>query len=147
MPMMRAERDAKRLCALLLVTSAALTACHTMRPVAPGDLTSTSIDRVWVTRPDYSSFILSAPHVTGDTLAGFVDGVYRELLLSETKTIEQRVGSPARTTALSVGIGAVVLSGMIYMANRNYVGDGQTCYAGYNGIIVPCCAGKSTISC
>ncbi|HUL50801.1 MAG TPA: hypothetical protein VLT79_12360 [Gemmatimonadales bacterium] len=127
--------------------SVAVPACHTMRPVAAGDLTSTSIDRVWVTRTDYSTIIISAPHVTGDTLAGFVDGVYREMLLTDTKSIEQRVTARGRTTALSVGIGAAVLSGMIYMANRNYVGDGQTCYAGYNGIIVPCCAGKSTISC
>jgi len=124
-----------------------LAACHTMRPVATSDLTSTTIDRVWVTRTDYSMLIFSAPHVTGDTFAGFVEGVYREMLLSDTRAVEQRVTAPGRTTALSVGIGAVVLSGMIYMANRNYVGDGQTCYAGYNGIIVPCCAGKSTINC
>jgi len=124
-----------------------LAACHTMRPVAADDLTSTSIDRVWVTGTDWSMTIFSAPHVTGDTLAGFVDGAYREVLLSDTRKIEQRVTARGRTTALSVGIGAVVLSGMIYMANRNYVGDGQTCYAGYNGIIVPCCAGKSTINC
>lgn len=122
-------------------------ACHTMRTVEPSRLISYSIDRVWVTGSDQTTVILHAPRVTGDTLAGFVDGNYREMLLADTKTIKQRVGSPGRTTALGVIIGAVTLSGMVYMANRNYVGDGQTCYAGRDGIVVPCCAGKSTISC
>jgi hypothetical protein len=125
----------------------ALAACHKMETMPAEKLNSTVIDRVWVTQNDHTTFVLHAPRLMGDTLQGFVDGQYRELLLDQTQVIKRRTPAPARTAILGVTLGVAALSGFVYMANRNYVGDGQTCYAGRDGIIVPCCAGKSTISC
>ncbi len=123
------------------------TACHTMRPIQPSQLISTPVARVWVTAADRTTIVLHGPRVSGDTLGGFVDGQYREMLLSDTRTIQQRAPAPGKTAAVGIIAGAATLATFVYFANRSYVGDGQTCYAGYNGIIVPCCAGKSTISC
>jgi len=125
----------------------AAAACHSVRPVQPAQLVSGAFTAVRVTATDRSTVILHAPHLSGDTLAGFVDGEYREMLLSQTETITARTRSPARTAALGIVVGASTLVTLIYFANRSYVGDGQTCYAGRDGIVVPCCAGKSTISC
>ena len=125
-----------------------LAACHSLRPIEASQLTSSNIDRIWVTRADLSKFELYAPRVTGDTLAGFLEGgQYREMMLSETSQLEARRSDPTRTTVLGVVTGATLLAGMLYMANRNYVGDGATCYTARDGTPVPCCAGKTTISC
>ena len=63
------------------------------------------------------------------------------------RAIQQRVLAPARTTALGVAIGAVTMTTFVYMANRSYVGNGQTCTIGVDATVVPCCAGKNTVSC
>jgi hypothetical protein len=118
-----------------------------MQPITPSQLISTPVARVWVTGADQTTVVLHGPRVNGDTLGGFVDGKYREMLLSDARTIQQRTAAPGRTAALAAFAGAATLATFVYFANRSYVGDGQTCYAGYNGIIVPCCAGKSTIAC
>jgi hypothetical protein len=125
----------------------ATAACHSIRPVQPTQLVSGAFTAVRVTAADRSTVILHAPHLNGDTLAGFVDGEYREMLLSQTEAITARTRAPGRTLALGLVVGTSTLATLIYFANRSYVGDGQTCYAGRDGIIVPCCAGKSTITC
>ena len=131
----------------LLLVFGALAGCHTMRDVAPSQLVESSVDHVWVTMADQSTVIVSAPRVMGDTLSGFVEGQYRELHLSDTRAIQQRVLAAGRTTALGVAIGAVTMTTFVYMANRAYVGNGQTCSMGVDAVVVPCCAGKSTLSC
>lgn len=139
----------KRLAPKLLWAAglATIAACHSMRTIQPTQLLSKSVDRVWVTGTDQSTVILHAPHVAGDTLAGFVDGTYRELLLSQTQSIKAKTAAPARTAAIGVVAGVTALTAFIYMANRAYVGDGQTCYTAKDGTVVPCCAGKSTLAC
>ena len=123
-------------------------ACHSLRPIEASQLSSINIDRIWVTRADLSRFELYAPHVTGDTLAGFLEGgQYREMMLSETSQLEARRSDPTRTAVLGAVSGAALLAGMIYMANRTYVGDGATCYTPRDGSVIPCCAGKTTVAC
>ena len=131
-------------CAVLFVAG---TACHEMRTVQPTQLVSTGFNPVWVTSTDKNTVILHAPHVSGDTLAGFIDGKYQEMLLSNTQTIKARTSAPGRTAVLASVTGATVLGLFIYMANRTYVGDGQTCYTPKDGTPIPCCAGKSTVAC
>jgi len=121
--------------------------CHTMQVVQPSALTAGAVGAVWVTKTDRSTVILQAPRVTGDTLAGFIDGSFSEMLLSQTSKLAMRVPAHGRTVAVGVTTGVTLLAAFVYMANRSYVGDGQTCYAGRDGTVVPCCAGKSTVSC
>jgi hypothetical protein len=118
-----------------------------MQPITPSQLLSTPVSQVWVTGTDQSTIVLHGPRVNGDTLGGFVDGKYREMLLSDTRSIQQRAAAPGRTAAVGAIVGAATLATFVYFANRSYVGDGQTCYAGRDGTVVPCCAGKSTVSC
>jgi hypothetical protein len=126
---------------------AATVACHTMRPIEASQLVSGNVPAIWVTASDQSTVILHAPHLSGDTLGGFVDGHYREMLLSDTQIIKARASAPVRTAAVGVAAGVTTLFTLIYFANRSYVGDGQTCYTPKDGTVVPCCAGKSTLAC
>jgi len=132
---------------LLAVTAILLNACHTMRPVQPSALTAGAVGAVWVTKTDHSTVILQAPRVTGDTLEGFVDGSFHEMLLSQTTKLAVQQPARGRTVAIGVAVGVSALATFIYMANRSDVGDGQTCYTPKDGDVVPCCAGKGTISC
>ena len=132
---------------LLAVTGIIASACHTMQPVRPSDLTAGTVSAVWVTKTDHSTIILQAPRVTGDTLAGFVDGSFSEMLLAQTTKLVMRTPARGRTVAVGVTTGVTLLAAFIYMANRSDVGDGQTCYTPKDGDAVPCCAGKSTLSC
>jgi hypothetical protein len=118
-----------------------------MKPIEPTQLTSTSVSRIWVTESDRTTVVLDAPRIDGDTLAGFVDGQYREMLLSETQGIKALAPAPGKTAAVGVAVGVAALSLFVYLANRSYVGDGQTCYIPKTGDVVPCCAGTSTLSC
>jgi len=136
--------------ALAVAAMLAATACHTMKEVQAYQLTAGAVGAVWVTKNDHSTVILHAPRVTGDTIAGFIDGAFSELPLSETTKLVMRAPDRGRTVAIGVTTGVTLLAAMIYFENRSYVGDGQTCYrsASINdGQAVPCCAGKTTISC
>jgi hypothetical protein len=108
-----------------------LAACHTMRSVPPAELGAVpGLERVWVTRADHSRVIVLSPQIQGDTLKGFVFGEFQRMPVSETLSIQERRNAPARTVALVVGAGAVVLAGVIYQGNRSYVGNAQTCTTG-----------------
>jgi hypothetical protein len=87
-------------------------------------------DRVWVTRHDHSILVLSAPVVRGDTLSGFVDGVYQEMPLSEAVSISARERAPARTAAVAITAAAATYALLVYLGNRSYVGSAQTCTTG-----------------
>jgi hypothetical protein len=108
-----------------------LVSCHAMRPVHPAQVgESRTWDRVWVTRPDHSTLVLSAPEVRGDTLSGFVNGVYQEMPLSEAVSISARQRAPARTAAVAIGAAAATYALLAYLGNRSYVGSAQTCSTG-----------------
>ncbi|HUK22472.1 MAG TPA: hypothetical protein VLV45_13075 [Gemmatimonadales bacterium] len=131
----------------MMASMFALGACHTWRHLDASQIESDEINRVWVTQADQNTVIMSAPRLFGDTIAGFVEGQYREMPLADTRNLQERVFAAGKTTALGVSIGAVTLTGMIYMANRSYVGDGKTCNYGIDAVTVPCCAGQSTVVC
>jgi len=133
--------------ALGAMAALALGGCHTWRHLDANQIESAEVNRVWVTQTDQSTVIMSAPRLFGDTLAGFIDGQYREMPLADTRKLQERVFAAGKTTALGVAIGAVTMTGMIYMANRSYVGDGKTCNYGIDAVTVPCCAGQSTVAC
>jgi hypothetical protein len=108
-----------------------LAACHTMRPVPPAALGAVpGLERVWVTRADHSRVIVLSPQVQGDTLKGYIFGEFQKMPVSETLAIQERRSAPARTVALVLTAGAVVLAGVIYQGNRSYVGNAQTCTTG-----------------
>lgn len=108
-----------------------LAACHTMQPVPPAELQAVpGPERVWVTRADHSTVLVLSPQLQGDTLKGFIFGEYQKIPVSDAVSIQRQHQAPARTAALVLGATAVVLAGVIYQANRNYVGNAQTCTTG-----------------
>lgn len=109
-----------------------LPGCHTMRAVGPSQVgTARELPEVWVTGVDHRTVVLNAPEVRGDTLAGFIDGAYHEMPLSDVVAIRARQASRLRTAAL-VATGAVATSALlVYFGNRSYVSGGaQTCTSG-----------------
>jgi hypothetical protein len=112
-------------------TFSLLAACHTMRAVRPAELNGVpGLERVWVTRADHSRVIVLSPEVQGDTLKGFIFGEYQKMPMSDALAIQAQHQAPVRTVALVLGASAVVLAGVIYQGNRNYVGNAQTCTTG-----------------
>lgn len=122
----------------LLVSAAA---CHTMQPVPMDQLLANTVNPIWVTRPDKSIVIIHAPAVRGDTLAGFVDGQFREMPLEQATAIRTRTPAPARTAIVAASAGAFTLAAFLYFGNRSYVGgNAQTCNTGIFGDLpVACC--------
>jgi len=114
-----------RLVAMLLLCAA--TACETMKPLQPSQLSSQTINRVWVTRGNDSAIVLMHPEVRGDTLAGFVNGQYEEMPLSEARTLRAREPARGRTALLASAVAAAALGGLLYFENRSYVGSGEAC--------------------
>ena len=123
---------------------ALLAGCHSMHPVQPS--LASGWERVWVTRPDHSTVIIHAPEVRGDTLAGFIDGIYREMPLSDAVAMAARERAPGRTAALVLSGGAATFALLLYFGNRSYVGtNAQTCATGLttgdveDNLPVACC--------
>ncbi len=81
--------------------------------------------QAWVTESDQSVVIVSGPQVVGDTLVGYVKGVYEEMPSAQLK--EVRVEKPATTkTALLVGAITVGFAGMVYaLAGSGRAGRGR----------------------
>jgi hypothetical protein len=114
-----------RLLATLLVC--AVSACHTMKPVRPSQLSSNTINRVWITKGNDSAIVLVNPQLRGDTLAGFVNGEYEEMPLSEARSLRARAPAYGRTALLAGAATAAAIAGLIYFENRSYVGGGEAC--------------------
>jgi hypothetical protein len=114
-----------RLLATLLVC--AVSACHTMKPVQPSQLSSKPINRVWITKGNDSAIVLVNPQLRGDTLAGFVNGAYAEMPLSEARSLRAREPAYRRTALLAGAATAAAIAGLIYFENRSYVGGGEAC--------------------
>ena len=118
--------------ALLGASLFCLAGCHSFRPIQPAQVGVTrEWDRVWVTRPDRSTVVVSAPEVRDDTLRGFIDGTYQEMPLSDAVAMEVREGAEGRTAALVIGGLAVTGGVLVYFGNRSYVSStAQTCSSG-----------------
>jgi len=105
----------------------AVTACHTMKPVQPATLSSKSINRIWITKANDSAIVLAEPQLRGDTLAGFVNGQYEEMPLSDARSLRAREPAYGRTALLAGALTAAAVAGLIYFENRSYVGGGEAC--------------------
>ena len=123
-------------------------ACHSMRAVQVSQLVTTPTKRIWVTQTDHSTVVLDAPLVNGDTLAGFVDGQFREMPLSQAASIRTLQPDRGRTALLAVAAGVAALGTFAYFENRSYVGKAQTCSTGFFGDLpVDCCKVQNTQPC
>jgi hypothetical protein len=110
----------------LLLTALSSAACHTIKPVTLDELSAMKPQKAYVTQSDQTEVIVTGPQVEGDTLVGYVGGVYEEMPKSQVK--EVRVSKPATSktvllvTAITVGFG-----GMVYaLAGSGSGGKGQT---------------------
>src|SRR5579872_2415168 len=104
----------------------AIAACHTMKLVPPSELSSKAFTRVWITKGGNSA-VLMEPQVRGDTLAGFVNGEYREMPLAEAGAVRARVPAWGRTALLGGALTATAVAALVYFENRSYVGGGSAC--------------------
>ena len=109
---------------LLAVLSSA--ACHTIKPVSMDELKAIQPKQAWVTESDQSVVIVSGPQVVGDTLVGYVKGVYEEMPSAQLK--EVRVEKPATTkTVLLVSAITVGFAGMVFaLTGSGSEGKGQS---------------------
>jgi hypothetical protein len=114
-----------RLLAALLLC--AVSACHTMKPVPPSQFSSRTIHRVWITKGNDSAIVLVSPQLRGDTLAGFVNGEYEEMPLSEARSLRAREPAYRRTALLAGAATAAAIAALVYFENRPYVGGGEAC--------------------
>ena len=100
-------------CALLLAALSGA-ACHVMRPVTLTQLVAMKPARAWVTQADQSVVLLTGPlHVAGDTLQGYLNGVFDEIPGAQLKKVVVSVPAPGRTVALSVAAGVGIV-GFVY---------------------------------
>jgi hypothetical protein len=100
-------------CALILAALSSA-ACHVMRPITLAQLAVMKPDRAWVTASDKSVVVLTGPiNVLGDTLVGYVNGAYEEILPGRLKQVIVQKPAPRRTAMLAVAI-AVGIGGFAY---------------------------------
>jgi len=112
---------------LPLLGAVAIAACHTFGPVAsPREyVAAQQPNKVWVTGTDGSVVIFEGPKVEGDTLVGFVNGAYKELLLSDVKQVAAR--RPARgRTRFSIIAGSIATIGVVWFIAGGGFGTGST---------------------
>jgi hypothetical protein len=93
----------------VLIASALLAACHTVRPVTFDDLKGDRLAQVWVTRSDDSVVLVEDPQLFRGKLVGFVQGKYRELPPEDVKQLLVRRLARGKTLAL-VGAGALAFT-------------------------------------
>jgi len=111
--------------ALLLATLSSA-ACHTMKPVTMAELSAMHPQKAWVTETDQSTVVVNGPEVVGDTLVGYVKGVYEEMPSSQLKQVLVEKPATSRTvllvSAITVGFG-----GMVYaLTGSGSGGKGQS---------------------
>jgi hypothetical protein len=112
--------------------------CHSPQDLGyPGHYINANAPmRVWVTQPNDSVIIVNGPKMSGDTLAGFVSGRYRELAPSQVKFVKAMLPDHVRT-ALVVSAAALTVGG-VFLAITNAPQHGSTtCYDEHNDV-VPC---------
>ena len=92
--------------ALAALLVCGIPACSTLQPLVDSRayLASQRPGRLLVTPRDGSAIVVTAPRLLGDTLVGFVDGAYRELLLSDVREVRVRQPAGGRTALLVAGV-------------------------------------------
>lgn len=112
-------------CTLVLAALSGI-GCKTTAPVTLAELNALKPERAWVTESDKSITIVEAPQVVGDTIVGYVNGVYEEMPSTKFSQIVVEKNATTRTILL-VGAATVGLGGMIYALIG---GKGDTAYGG-----------------
>ena len=114
---------------LLIAAALATAACHTLKPVSMAELNALKPERAWATEANQTVVVVEGPQVVGDTLMGYVNGVYEEMPATRFK--EVMVQQPATTkTVLLVGAIAAGFGGMVYAllgSGRSNVKDPSYC--------------------
>jgi len=98
----------------LVVTALSSVACHTMAPATLDQLGTMKPSRAWVTLGDKSVVEISGPQIMGDTLVGYVNGVYQELPAATVKSVTVQKTSTGKTVALVVA-STVAFGGFAYL--------------------------------
>jgi hypothetical protein len=122
---------------LILAGCFSLAACYTTAGVGyPAEFIDAHRPaRIWVTETNDSSLAFDTPQVHNDTLAGYVDGTYREMPMSDVKFVRGRVLSPGRTAVLA-GVAALSAAGLV-VSLTNTKGQANICFNGADQQ-VPC---------
>jgi hypothetical protein len=113
-----------------------LSACTSFGPVPAREyLPIEHPTNIWITKSDNTVVRMQAPKLIGDTLVGYVNGDFQEVMLSQTKQIQAKRPQPGRT-ALAVGAGVVGVAAVAVLA----AGKGSPCvkWDGTQGGWVPC---------
>ncbi|HUL03397.1 MAG TPA: hypothetical protein VLV16_09245 [Gemmatimonadales bacterium] len=96
------------------MTALSSVACHTMAPATLDQLGTMKPSRAWVTLGDKSVVEISGPQIMGDTLVGYVNGVYQELPAATVKSVTVQKTSTGKTVALVVA-STVAFGGFAYL--------------------------------
>lgn len=112
----------RAVCISLMVS---LTGCSTLRPIAAPRqyITTERPARIWVTREDGSRVAMDTPRLLGDTLVGWVDGRYVEILLPDRSQVLGRQPAAGRTVFLISGVvavGALLISALASSGPQGY---------------------------
>ena len=110
----------RRIIAALLLS--ATLACTTLRPVGtPQDyVVAKAPSFVMVTTDAGDRKLVEGPELYGDTLVGFVNGVFEEHPLNSLRGIEARQPSPGRTALLAGGL--VTSVALVFLVAREASG-------------------------
>jgi hypothetical protein len=112
-------------CALLLAALSSV-ACHTMKPIPLDQVNALKPEQAWVTEADQTVILVTTPQVVGDTLVGYVNGVYEEMPAARLKQVV--VSRPATTrtvllvSALAVGFGGFAYAVAGAVGGNKYIG-------------------------
>jgi len=85
-------------------------ACHSLRPVTLQQVGIAKPSEVKVTRGDQSVVTVSGPQVLGDTLVGYVNGKFEELVGADLRQVRMLSPNKGKTTALII-VTAVGIAG------------------------------------
>lgn len=112
-------------CALALAALSGI-GCKTTTTVTLAQLNALKPERAWVTEGGKSVVVVDGPQVVGDTIVGYVNGVYEEMPAS---TFNQIVVEKAATTRTILLVGAITagFGGMVFALVG---GKGDTGYGG-----------------
>jgi hypothetical protein len=88
-----------------------------MRQVSFGELGTARPGAVWITKADQSVVVVETPRVFGDTVVGYVNGEFSELLNTDMTGFKVKRMAGAKTaglvgaTAVGVGVFVVMVTG------------------------------------
>ena len=112
-------------CALLLAAVASA-GCHTRKSIALDQVNALKPEQAWVTETDQSVILVTTPQVVGDTLVGYVNGVYEEMPAARLKDVV--VSRPATTrtvllvSAIAIGFGGFAYAVAGAVGGNKYIG-------------------------